>query len=402
MTNTMTQPTFRLGRGTCFLLAIACGITVANVYLSQPLLNEIARYFGAAPEHASLVASLAQTGYACGILFVVPCADSLSPRRLCGALLVMTSLMLLASSFAPGLDILVIASFFLTTFTVIPQVIIPFAVSVADKGQTGRVIASLQTGLILGILLARTFSGVLADLTGTWRAPFLVAAVLNLSVLMMLAFCLPAASHHTPRLTFKRYLALLRPIPGLIVKYPPLLLSCLMGFLVFGAFSAFWATLAYYLASPAFGMTPAEIGLFGLWGAAGALLAPRMGRLSDRFSPELVNAVSLIAVALAFFLFWSPYGYPLALLVVGVNLLDFGLQSGQIANQARIFTLPAEFRARLNTVYMVFTFTGGAIGAAMGAHLWALWGWGAVCLLGIAMLILAATVLRLLSRRVRP
>lgn len=401
----MTEPTFEssfsVDRKKLFLLAVACGITVANVYLSQPLLNEIALYFGAAPDHASLVASLAQIGYACGILFLVPCADSLSPRKLCSTLLIITAVMLGVCSFASGLNTLIIASFILTIFTVIPQIIIPFAVSVTPQKQTGKVIASLQTGVILGILLARTVSGLLADWLGTWRAPFIFASVLNFSVLIILLLCLPKFRKKSDPLTLKRYFELLKPMPGLIIKYPPLLLSCLMGFLLFGAFSAFWATLAYYLASPAFGMSPAQIGLFGVWGVLGALMAPKMGKISDRYGPTIVNLASIFALVSGFLLFRFPLSHPLLCLVIGVNLLDFGLQSGQIANQARIFSLPAEFRARLNTVYMVFNFAGGALGAIVGAYCWSVSGWNAVCSQGLILLLMAVLSLGYYSHKLR-
>ncbi|KQN52140.1 hypothetical protein ASE93_03075 [Serratia sp. Leaf50] len=384
-----------ISKGLLILIAIACGITVANVYLSQPILNEIALSFHASAETASLVTTMAQVGYAIGILFLVPCADSLSGRKLSTLLLISTTLALIACGFAPSLQWLVAASLLLTMFTVIPQVLIPLAVSLAEEGKTGVVIGTVQTGLIMGILLSRTLSGFLADFSHTWRASYIFAAVLNALLLIIVTRMLPDVDNKT--LTWKRYAGLITSMPGMLIKFPALLLSALLGFLVFGAFSAFWATLAYYLSSDKFHMGLAAIGLFGLWGAPGALIAPRMGKLSDRYGVKLINIISIFAVFAAFLLFALPHAYVIAALVVGVNLLDFGLQSGQISNQARIFKLPGEYRARLNTVYMVFTFLGGAMGAAIGSYIWVHHGWAAVCLFACFLLVLALIILLVMS-----
>jgi MFS family permease len=167
-----------------------------------------------------------------------------------------------------------------------------------------------------------------------------------------------------------------------------------LGFCVFAAFSAFWATLAFHLASPAFGLGPATAGLFGLYGAPGAILAPLAGRLSDRYGAFRVNAFALLSVGAAFALAGTVGAASLLALMVAVNLLDFGLQSGQIANQARIFALGDDIRARVNTLYMVATFSGGAIGSIAGVFSWSEAGWRGVC--GLALLLVAAAALILL------
>lgn len=399
MTITPERDKPTLSSGMLMLLALACGITVSNVYLSQPILNEIAVSFNVNAEHASLVTTMAQIGYAIGILFIVPSADSLPPRKLSTILLILTTGMLIVCAMAPSLSVLITASFLLTLFTVIPQVLIPLAVSMAGNGKTGRVIGAVQTGLIMGILLSRTVSGFLTDLSGSWRVSFLCFAVLDAILLCLLLRRLPVIDRAP--LSLKKYGALLFSMPPLLMTCPPLILSCLMGFFVFASFSAFWATLAYYLASPAFHMSPADIGLLGLWGAAGALLAPRAGRLCDRIGVKPVNLLSLAAVACAFLLFMHAQSYAILALVIGVNLLDFGLQSGQIANQARIFALQGEFRARLNTLYMVFTFLGGAAGATAGSYIWSFWGWSAVCEFSLSLLLAALILLLLMPNKAR-
>jgi len=284
---------------------------------------------------------MAQVGYAIGILFLVPCADSLSGRKLSTLLLISTTLALIACGFAPSLQWLVAASLLLTMFTVIPQVLIPLAVSLAEEGKTGVVIGTVQTGLIMGILLSRTLSGFLADFSHTWRASYIFAAVLNALLLIIVTRMLPDVDNKT--LTWKRYAGLITSMPGMLIKFPALLLSALLGFLVFGAFSAFWATLAYYLSSDKFHMGLAAIGLFGLWGAPGALIAPRMGKLSDRYGVKLINIISIFAVFAAFLLFALPHAYVIAALVVGVNLLDFGCKA------VRYPTRPVFLNCQVNT-----------------------------------------------------
>jgi predicted MFS family arabinose efflux permease len=188
------------------------------------------------------------------------------------------------------------------------------------------------------------------------------------------------------------YRALIGSLPRLLLQWPGLRLSAALGATVFGAFSAFWATLAFHLAQPPFGFGSAQAGLFGLWGIAGAMLAPIAGRLSDRYGASLVNALGIVAAALAFAIFIAAGDSSVLALVVGVNLLDFGNQAGQIANQARIFRLDPAARARLNTVYMVLTFSGGAAGSLLGVWAWRHAGWQGVGAAGTAMLAIAAMV----------
>lgn len=371
------------------MLAAACGITVGNVYLCQPLLDQIALSLGVAEQTAGLVAVGAQVGYALGILFVLPLADAVAVRRLVRVLLALTTLFLVAAAAAPSAPLLIAASVALTATTVIPQILIPYTSGLVAPEARGRAIGTLQTGLILGILLSRTVSGSVAEFTGSWRAPYLLAAVLTAALLVIVPRLLPGREARPGK---SRYFDLLRSLPPLLA-HRPLRLSMALGFLVFAAFSAFWATLAFHLASPQFGLGPASAGLFGLYGAPGAILAPTAGRLSDRFGALRVNALSLVAVAAAFLLGGLAGAVSLLALVAAVNLLDFGLQSGQIANQTRIFQLGDDIRARVNSLYMVATFGGGAVGSLAGTFAWTLGGWHGVCGLAGTLVIAAALVL---------
>ena len=269
--------------GTVFVFAIACGVMVANVYLCQPLLDEMAQSLGVSERLAGFVAVATQIGYALGILFVVPLGDVAAPQRLIRILVAVTAAGLLAAAIAPGIPVLLLASGVIAAATVVAQILIPLAASMAPLERRGRVIGALQTGLILGILFSRTVAGLVASWAGTWRAPYLAAAFATGSLLLILPRFMPP---HSPVRDRQSYGALLRSLPPLL-QHRALLISSGLGFCIFGTFSAFWGTLAFHLASPSFGLGVAATGLFGLWGAPGALLAPMGGRLSDRIGPQL-------------------------------------------------------------------------------------------------------------------
>ncbi|MGI4796588.1 MAG: MFS transporter [Janthinobacterium lividum] len=387
MDNNIALPIVR--RGTIAVMSIACGVMVGNIYLCQPLLDEIARSFGVAERTAGFVAVAAQIGYAIGILFVVPLADVSEPKRLVRLLMGVTTVGLIGASFAPGIPLLVVASLVVAAATVVPQMLIPLATSLVEPERRGRVIGSLQTGLIMGILLSRTVSGTAATIAGTWRAPYLLAAVATAALFFVLPSFMP---DHVARRSKQSYAALLKSLPPLLAL-GPVRVSAGLGFCVFAAFSAFWATLAFHLATPAFGLGAAATGLFGLWGAPGAILAPIGGRLSDRVGSNLVNLTALACAGLAFAVAGTIGATSVLALVVAVNFLDFGLQSGQVANQARIFALGNDIRARLNTVYMVAVFGGGAFGSLAGTVAWSAAGWTGVCALSGALVALAAAIL---------
>ncbi|MGV1848566.1 MULTISPECIES: MFS transporter [unclassified Rhizobium] len=387
MPNSQSLP--EIHRGTIPLMAAACGVMVGNIYICQPLLGQIAVSFGV-PEHvSSLVAVATQVGYAFGILLLVPLADIAEPRRLLRWLMALTAIGLLGAALAPGIGVLVGASACLALVTVVPQVLIPLATSLVPAEKRGRVVGTMTTGLVMGILLSRTVSGLVAGYTDSWRASYGLAAVLTLILFFFVPAFMPQRPQTMQKMSYGKLLASLVPL----LKHRPLLLSMGMNFLAFGAFSAFWATLAFHLASPAFGLGAAAAGLFGLWGAPGALMAPIGGRLADRWGSSRVNALAFCALLASFAIAATLGTTHLLALVVAVNLLDFGLQSGQIANQTRIFAIGHEIRGRLNTMYMVSTFSGGALGAFAGGMAWTLAGWIGVCLVCVCLICLAATLL---------
>jgi predicted MFS family arabinose efflux permease len=380
-------------RGTVVVYAVACGIMVGNLYICQPLLDDIARNLRIGEPMAGLVSVAAQVGYALGILLLVPLADIAEPARLLRWLIVATTAGLVLAAAAPGITLLIAASLVFAAATVVPQILIPLATGLVPPERRGRVIASLQTGFILGILLSRTVAGAVASLSGTWRAPFLLAAIGTGTLYFILPrYVPPGARGHA-----RSYGALLLSMVPLL-RYRLLRTSMALGFCVFGAFSVFWSTLAFHLASPAFGLGAAAAGLFGLWGAPGAILAPVAGRLADRVGSGWINFASLVCAGLAFLIAGTLGATSILALVAVVNLLDYGLQSGQIANQTRIFTLGAAIRARLNTVYMVGSFAGGAFGSLGGTMAWHLAGWHGSCALAIGLVAVGGVVLAISSR----
>ena len=237
-----------------------------------------------------------------------------------------------------------------------------------------------MSGLLIGILAARTVSGVVGEHLG-WRAMYAVAAALMIALALALRMLLPRSQ---PGHSGTTYLGLLRSIGGLLREEPALRQSCLFGAANFGAFSAFWTTLAFHLTGPPFGYDASVVGLFGLVGVVGALAAPLAGRLADRRSPRSTIGAGLACVLVAFAVFLG-LGEMLWGLVAGVVLLDLGAQSAHISNQSRIFAVRPEARSRMNTAYMVAAFTGGALGSYAGALGWGLAGWRGVCVVGLAM-----------------
>jgi predicted MFS family arabinose efflux permease len=371
-----------LGTPVIVLMAVASALTVANVYFNQALLPAIATDFGISPREVGLIATLSQLGYALGIVLVVPLGDRNEPRSLVRILLIGVAAALAAAASAPKLSILAGLSIVICMGTCVPQIVLPLAAGLTRPERRGRVIASVQTGLVLGILLSRTLAGIGANSFG-WRPVYIIAAGLMLSSAIVLPMVLPrrgALSATAP------YLTLLGSLWGLVCREAKLRLSCLLGAAIFAAFSAFWTTIPFRLQQPPFNSNLAGVGYFALWGGIGGLVSLFAGGLIDRFGQDRVSvaAVVLAAASIVLGAIW-PSSY-IALVASG-NLLSFALSAGQIANQARIFCLGAEIRSRLNTIYMASTFAGGAIGSAGAGIVWASHGWTGVC--GFALICVA-------------
>lgn len=370
------RPAPTLGRGFLFLLSFASAATVANLFYNQPLLAEIADQLHVGPRAVGFVPSLSQAGYAVGLLLVVPLGDSRERRRIVLTLNVLVAFALLATGFATNVPLLLVASFAVGATTIVPQLLIPFAAGLVPVTERGRVVGSIQGGLLIGVLLSRTISGWVGAHFG-WRSMFVIAAVLMLALFAVLYRLLPAQPPAAPT----PYLPLLRSLWTLWREEPLIRLHATLGALTFAGFSAFWATLALQLDALPAHYGPAVAGTFGLVGVVGASAAPVVGRFADRTADKRIQVVGISAVLVAFALFWIG-GSSLVGLAAGVILLDFGAQANHVANQARIFTLRTEAHSRVNTLYMTTYIGGGALGAYLGALGFARFGWPGVCAVG--------------------
>ena len=371
---------------TVWFMAISTGLIVANIYYAQPLLAEIAHAFSLSVTQAGALAMTSQIGTALGMLFFVPLGDTRERRSLIVVLLLGAAGSLLLFATAPNATWLTFASLAVGATGSVVHTIVPFAAHLAPPKQRGRVLGIVLSGLLFGILLGRTVSGLLGAHFG-WRVVYFLAAAAMLLLSVSSRFYLPRSE---PEISL-RYLELLRSVANLMRQHGALRESALLGALLFAGFSAFWTTLVFLLQTPPYHYGADVAGLFGLFGAVGALGAPLVGRLADRHGPRTTLGVALLIV-LASFLWLGLLGKTLVGLVVGVILMDLGVQSGHVSNQTRIYAIAPEAKSRLNTFYMVSYFTGGALGSVLGAWSWRSAQWRGVCAFELAATICALAV----------
>ena len=364
-----------------WLLTVAGGVSVANLYYNQPLLSDIAAELHATERAAGAVAMLTQAGYALGLLLFVPLGDVVERRRLIVLLLIAVAAALAGAAASPTLPILAAMSFAIGTTTVVPQLIIPSAAGMAAPRVRGRVVGTVVSGLLVGILAGRVVAGALAHAT-SWRTVFGAGAGAMLVLAIVLRLLLPLAPPAAERL---RYGALLRSLGTLFRGEPVIRDAPLIGALSFASFSAFWTTLAFRLREAPLDYGPAVAGGFGLIGLVGAAAAPLAGRLADRRSPRQTIGIALL-VNVAAWLVMLFAGHTLAGLAIGVVLLDAGTQAAQVSNQARVYALPAEAHGRYNTIYMVCYFIGGSLGSAAATIAWGGARWTGVCAVALGAL----------------
>ena len=369
------QPPFSL----LALLAITAGATVANIYYCQPLLDAIAATFHVGADAATRVVTATQFGVATGFLLLVPLGDRYERKRLILGTTTLSALMLIVVALAPSIGSLVAASAIMGFVCITPHLVVPYAAAAVAPERRGRTVGTVMSGLLIGILLSRTLSGTIGAQVG-WRAVFWLAAAVMLALTTLLLVALPpqAPARRVP------YRELLGSIWTLIFTEPVLRRHALVGAAGMGAFSAFWTTLTFHLANLPAHYGSETAGLFGLVGAAGAFAAVIAGRIADRVEPRLLNGAALLLVVLAFALM-GVSGHSLVVLSIGVILMDAGVQASHISNQTRIYALSAEMRNRLNGVYMVIYFLGGATGSALGSRAWERFGWPGVCASGMTL-----------------
>jgi predicted MFS family arabinose efflux permease len=371
-------------------LGLACAIGVSSLYYNQPLLLEMGRTYGASAGRTGFVAVATQIGYAVGLLFFVPLGDVLERRGLMMRLYGAVAVALLLVAAAPNLYLLIAGSVLIGMFGSVTHVVLPIAPDLVSHEQRGRAIGTVMTGLLLGILLARTFSGWVSRIHG-WRWVFVVAAVMNAAFVPLMKRVMPSLP---PRQKL-RYRDAMVSLWTLFRTQPLLRESCIIGALVFASFSCFWTTLAFLLNSH-YGLGAGVAGTFGVVGAAGALIAPFAGKLADKHGSRWVISVGISLLATSYLLLWAEESahlsttFHIVALGMSVVVLDMGAQMTQVANQTRIFGLVPSARSRLNTVYMTVYFSGAAVGSALATIAWVRWGWNGVCSLALGLIILAA------------
>jgi predicted MFS family arabinose efflux permease len=376
----------RMPRGLVALLAVASGATVANLYYIQPLLNTVAHALSVSDGTAGLLVSCAQVGYVAGLALLVPLGDIMERRRLISTILLGTTVALAVCAAAPSFAVLAAALLAAGALSVVAQIVVPLASTLASPEERGQVVGTVMSGLLVGILSARTLSGLVAQLGG-WRLVFALAAGAMLVLSLTLWRMLPAMPQAEP----VRYRAALRSVLALIAREPVLRQRMALGALGFGCFSVLWTSIAFLLSAAPYNYDEAVIGLFGLAGAAGALIAPVAGKLTDQGRGRLALGAFLATLLLSWGLLALGHSSLIAL-IAGIVVLDLGVQGAHISNQAGIYRLHAGARSRLTTAYMVSLFLGGIVGSTLSATLYAAHGWSAVCWLGAGLSTLALLV----------
>ena len=385
----MTAHTKTAPRAPLPFLGLACAVGVSTLYYNQPLLLEMGHTYRATAGHTGFVAVATQVGYALGLLLFVPLGDVLERRSLMMKMYGAVAVALLLVAAAPSLSWLIAGSGLIGMFAAVTHVALPIAPDLVDEDQRGRAIGIVMTGLLLGILLARTFAGWVSKAWG-WQSVFVVAAVLNVAFVPLMWKVMPKL----PPKRKLRYSDAMRSLWTLFRTQPLLRESSVLAALVFASFSCFWTTLAFLLFSH-YGLGAGVAGTFGLVGAAGAMVAPIAGRLADKHGSRWVVTVGMTVIASSYLLLWAEERARMSVtvhviaLAIGVIVLDLGAQMTQVANQTRVFGLVPSARSRLNTVYMTVFFTGAAIGSALATVAWVHWRWNGVCSLALGLIGLA-------------
>lgn len=386
------HPEGGLSHGLLLLMSVATGLAVAGNYFAQPLLDLIGRELGLGPSMAALTVTAAQAGYALGLILLVPLGDLVERRRLAVSLYAATAVFLLVSATAADGTVLLVSTALTGLASVGAQVVVPFAATLAAPAERGRVVGTVMTGLMLGLLLARTASGTLSELGG-WRTVYWVNAALMALTAVLLRVFLPRLGGDGGRLSYPK---LLRSTMAMF-RYEPLLRwRAAIGALSLASFSVLWTALTFLLAGSPYEWSESGIGLFGLVGVVGALTATVAGRLADRGLVQIVTGAGTVLLA-ASWLALAAGTRSLIWLLVGVVVLDLAHQAVLNSSQNVIYALRPEARNRINSAFMTSFFVGGAVGSALTSVVWVHGGWTGVCVLG-AVLSAGTVVLWVLER----
>ncbi|EPR5903168.1 MFS transporter [Escherichia coli] len=372
----MTKPNHELSPALIVLMSIATGLAVASNYYAQPLLDTIARNFSLSASSAGFIVTAAQLGYAAGLLFLVPLGDMFERRRLIVSMTLLAAGGMLITASSQSLAMMILGTALTGLFSVVAQILVPLAATLASPDKRGKVVGTIMSGLLLGILLARTVAGLLANLGG-WRTVFWVASVLMALMALALWRGLPQMKSET----HLNYPQLLGSVFSMFISDKILRTRALLGCLTFANFSILWTSMAFLLAAPPFNYSDGVIGLFGLAGAAGALGARPAGGFADKGKSHHTTTFGLLLLLLSWLAIWFGHTSVLAL-IIGILVLDLTVQGVHITNQTVIYRIHPDARNRLTAGYMTSYFIGGAAGSLISALAWQHGGWAGVCLAG--------------------
>ncbi|MEG3759690.1 MFS transporter [Pseudoalteromonas carrageenovora] len=361
------------------IIALCCGLIVANIYYAQPIIELLAPEVGLSPHSASFIVSLTQIGYALGLFFLVPLADLIENKRLMLITLGVSFLSLIGTALADTPNVMLILCLMIGISSVSVQVLIPLAAHLSSDEKRGQVLGNIMAGLLLGILLARPISSLIADHFG-WRAVFYFAADCMVFIASVIYFAIP---HRHPNQKTS-YFKLLKSLKQLMISQPVLRQRALFQALMFASFSLFWTSVPIVLARE-YGLSQSQIALFALVGAAGAIAAPIVGRLADKGYTHQLSLLAKVIAAVCFVpsLFELPNGI-IILALTGV-FIDFAVQANMVLGQRAVYSLEPQSRARLNAIYMTSIFVGGAVGSLIASPLYEAGGWTSVALVAAGM-----------------
>lgn len=373
----MKSPQTGLNPALVALMSIATGLAVASNYYAQPLLATIAQAFDLSFNQAGFIVTTAQLGYAAGLLLLVPLGDIFERRGLIVTMSLLAAGGMVIIALSSTLPLMILGTALTGLFSVVAQLLVPLAATLAAPEKRGRVVGTVMSGLLLGILLARTVAGALAQVGG-WRTVYWVASVLMVAMSLALWRYLPRYKQAVDL----NYGQLLKSIFSLFYQHPVMRTRAITGCLIFANFSVLWTSMAFLLSSPEWGYTDGQIGLLGLVGAAGALAARQAGALADKGKARITTSLGLLILLLSWG-FIAVGAHSLIALVAGILLLDLAVQGVHITNQSVIYRHMPEARNRLTSGYMTCYFIGGAAGSLLSASAFQMAGWYGVCGCGV-------------------
>lgn len=359
-----------------WILAISAGISVANLYYNQPLLGMIRAELNVSEGQANLIAMISQIGYALGLLFIIPMGDLFQRRRIVTTSFSLLVVSLLVIAMAPTLPLILIASFITGACAVMPQIFIPIAATYSQPSRKGQNVGIVLSGLLTGILASRVISGIVGEYWG-WRTMYYIAAALMFIATITIHQILPDMR---PTFTGK-YSDLLKSLFSLVKQYPSLRLRATRSALAFGSFLALWSCLAFKMQQAPFHAGSNVVGLLGICGIAGALIASTLGRYIKRFGVERFTLAGCLLLFAAWHLFhW--HGDTYTGLIAGIILIDIGMQCIQLSNQTSVMELCPSASNRINTIFMTTYFIGGSLGTFLAGIAWESWQWNGIILVG--------------------